>query len=188
MEKYTVKELKSLCKSKGISGYSTLVKKDLFKLCLSKKSSKRHSSKRVKSPKRQKNCQPGFILNPTSGRCVSRDGPTGRKILQGKSPKRNSKAKSNSSAGKFGNISNFMNDFRYNTCQGCNNAYNTAREKSNCLKIELTKQAIDKFLKEKLLEKEAKDGKISEADIKEVIDSSYEYLMDCPDLFEFIED
>lgn len=56
-----------------------------------KRSPKRRSRRR-KSPSPK--CGAGRILNPASGRCVSRDGPTGIKILRGRrSPARKSRAR-----------------------------------------------------------------------------------------------
>ena len=43
----TVKELKELCKEKGIKGYSKLKKTELEKLCLNKNSSVKVSMKKI---------------------------------------------------------------------------------------------------------------------------------------------
>lgn len=76
-ENYTVKELKKLCKERGIRGYSNLRKAELIDIL--RKSTIKKPSRKVS---RKKICPSGKIMNPATGRCVKETGAIGLKILQ----------------------------------------------------------------------------------------------------------
>ena len=75
---HTVKELRAMCRARGITRYSKLRKKELIKLM--KKGRERESRKPVRV--RKDTCGSGKIRNPASGRCVGKHGKIGREILR----------------------------------------------------------------------------------------------------------
>ena len=75
-KKYTVVELKKICKSKGIKGYSKMNKAELMKLCL-----------KSKTPARKKRVLPKFVTgkSPKVSKKVSKKVPK-KKVQKKKSP------------------------------------------------------------------------------------------------------
>ncbi len=75
--KYTVAELKKICKSKGIKGYSKMKKAELMKHCLKSK-----SPAKKKTPKKKKRVLPKFV----TGKSPPKKKVQKKKVQKKKSP------------------------------------------------------------------------------------------------------
>ena len=89
----SVAQLKQLCRDKGIRGYSKMTKKELLIHCGYNQSS---SSSNVVSNQPDIGCPHNTVRNPKTGRCVSKKGTIGKKILQNRQQSSDSDSDSDS--------------------------------------------------------------------------------------------